>query len=1390
MPRRYFNWRLAVVVVIAVGALLATGYALRQWQRTSGAEEARSRGMAAYEQGDWEEAAGQLGRYIAVHGSDVEALFKYAEAQLNIRPTGRRRVQQAVGTYRAILRAEPDNVEAVRRLAELYLAGAPGEAELVTSNFLETKDDPEVRRLYGMALAAQRKYEEAVAELKRVIEQAPGVIAAYDDLARLAEMGREETGQDAGSWYDLAVERNPDSALAQILRAGYAVRHRHPESARQDMAEAMKLDLSDVRVRLEATAVFLTLGDVEQAEAQLRAARQQEPDSLQLWLLWARLAQQSGAKEQMLVVAKEGLEALARQPWDFMPTAIELFIRGGDLEQARRELSRYEDKKVDDSWTAFLKGLLARAENAWPEAIRQWRRALETASPSLEVRLRLLLADAFEQSGDMVSAQRQLRDLVAKYPNHVQANLALARLQMRNRQWMEALDRSRKAMQLAPDRLDVALVHLQSAMQLQRLGVSAADARTLEQLQGEVDQLAQRTGNPLDVQLLQVSLAIRRGQLARAESVLKDLKARFADEPRVDLGLAQLAIARQADEEAVRILRQAMERYPDDVQVVRTLALYLDDRGDRTGCEQVLSEAVGRIEDPAAGRELGLLLAYQYTQWGQEDKAVALLEDLAKRWDQDILVRRQLLRLRGVLDDATKAQSLVDEIKAIEGEQGWQWRYEQARFWFATAAFRDHEADIVTLLQENLKVNPDDRDSRALLAAVYDRLGKVQSAVSLYRETLSAPGATVDLAVPAIAALYRAGEYEEGQRLLGRALRQRPDDPTLLRLQLQGAIQRGELDTAKQILQRTLENDPNDDAAALSLALLEMQQQNYDRAATLLKGLDAGRLNALLVSQAQVQLAIGQDRRGDALALCDELVAKNPTASAYLLRGRTRAALGQMTPAQADFEKAVELEPDNADVQIAMVDFYRSQGDREKALEVAAKARAAQPEDLRLAKLWLIMALESGGQEAARQAETLIAELLAKTPSDNELRLLQARLLLRKGTRPAMEEAAGILGQITSDEPTLAQAWVSLAQLQAQRGESGRAMDTAMRGLTYRPTSRALVLFKSQLEAARSPALAIPTMKDWLARNPMDTEAALRLADLYLGADEADEAVALLNRHLNRPMETSLGRRVRTALAFALDKSGRKEEARRLFEVLRQADPADPEPVAAQLRLLREAGDWQGLEAAATAWCREHPDQANIVIGVAGTLSEVGDAQGRAVADRLLQLVLKSPPTDPGALRVLGMLLQQRGRSDAAVACYERALKQRPDDVVCMNNLAWILADERGQLQEALQWADKGLRLNPEYADLLDTRGTIRSRLGQYAAAAEDFRRAIELYPAGASGLAGSHFRLGQVLAEMGRKTEAITHLERALLLASQGGVLGGDDTATARQILARLKEG
>jgi len=171
-------------------------------------------------------------------------------------------------------------------------------------------------------------------------------------------------------------------------------------------------------------------------------------------------------------------------------------------------------------------------------------------------------------------------------------------------------------------------------------------------------------------------------------------------------------------------------------------------------------------------------------------------------------------------------------------------------------------------------------------------------------------------------------------------------------------------------------------------------------------------------------------------------------------------------------------------------------------------------------------------------------------------------------------------------------------------------------------------------------------------------------------------------------------------------------------------------------------------------------------------------------------MLLKNDSDSVEALSTLAILLHTVGRSDESVPLYQRVLQLEPENQTVMNNLAWIMCEEQGKFKEALELAQRGLQIQPNYIDLIDTRGVAYYRLGEFDKAVEDFTKCITLYRENNPAVISSRFHLARAFAKLGQKDEAIKHLTQALDPDNRIGALSDIDVAEAQRLLTQLQEG
>jgi tetratricopeptide (TPR) repeat protein len=1389
MAKRYFNWKLAIVLLMGAVVLGGTAVGLRRWQKSRGAENALLPGLEAYKQQRWEDAAQNLGRYLGVNRGDVDVLLKYANALLNIRPTKPNRVQQAVAVYREVLRIDKRNAEAAKKLTEVYLAiGSAGEAELIAKRQLEMGKDPELRRLLALALAGQRKFAEAAQELKNIISDEPNQVSAYETLGRLAEQRPADFAEPSAHWFDEAVKNNPSSALAYIIRAAHRLRSQNRAQAMADLEQAEKLDLSGPDVRLRLAVEFMNANILDKAEKHLAAAQAAKPRDVTLWQTWARLALASQSQTKMVEVAEAGLKDLSSYPWDFLPMAAELFIRTGQLDRASECLAKMRQKDLSPETVAFFEGLIAEQKQDVHEAVRCFRRSIELGNKFPQ--LRIALASGLSRLGDTQSALRELRGLVSDMPNLFAGRMALVRLLARTGNWPAVVEQARTAMQLAPQNLEAQMYYLRAQTYLLATQPAAQSAQIRKEIENRLAALEKATEGAADVKLLQFQLAMQQENLSRAQDLLTELKKEPATTPGIALAEAQLLTAQGKADEAISILKQAVKESADAMEPVTYLAVLLNQQKDREQCEAALKDALARTAEPAAQRDLGLLLAQFYTSWQEPDKTYELLTTLDAKLPNDIPLKRRLLASEQVMSDPAKAQQIVDNIKTLEGQAGWQWRYEQARIWLAAADFKQRYSQITSLLQENLLANPEDNASRTLLAGAYDRAGELRLAISTYREALNRSPNDLRIIIPFVAALYRAGENNQADQILQRASEQELYHPQLDLLRFGRQMRLGEIGAAADILERLLSDDPDNRAICLSLAGLKIQQNRFDEAEQLLDKLTVQEPNSLAVATLRVKLRILQGRPQEAIRICDEIISSIENASAYVLRARAYSELGDPNNAEKDLEHAGRMEPKNLEVWTAKSDFYGSRGQPDRAIDCLLQAMSIEPNNLPVQKRAIPLLLASGNRDRIQQGKTILDKALQASPADIDLRLFKANSLLAEGTAPATASAQQILQKITEERPEVSSAWALLGQIAMSQQEPAKALDAAMRGLVHSPNDRALLAVKADAEFARAPILAIPTLRTLHELEPNNVDTAVRLARTYMAAGQPENAVKLLEKQLPSCANTLEQRRVNTALAVALYESGDKEQAQKKLDFLIQSDPNDPGPLLAQVRLLSGDELWDDLSQKVTQWHQNHPQDVATLLTAAAYLAGIEDSRARETAEKVLRMTLQSNPDSQEAMVNLAILLYTSGQTAESAQLYQRALQIDPNNLVAINNFAWILSEEQNQFQQALVLVERGLKIAPQYVDLIDTRGMVYYRLGQFEKAIQDFNRCVELYRNSAPAKASSLFHLARALTKLGQTAKALEQLKQALDLHSQTGGLSPADLTEAQRLREQLEKG
>ena len=151
----------------------------------------------------------------------------------------------------------------------------------------------------------------------------------------------------------------------------------------------------------------------------------------------------------------------------------------------------------------------------------------------------------------------------------------------------------------------------------------------------------------------------------------------------------------------------------------------------------------------------------------------------------------------------------------------------------------------------------------------------------------------------------------------------------------------------------------------------------------------------------------------------------------------------------------------------------------------------------------------------------------------------------------------------------------------------------------------------------------------------------------------------------------------------------------------------------------------------------------------------------RALAD--YNEAIKTSPNSIYAYNNRGAVYQRKGDFARAAADYGEVTKLQPNNIDAWSARCWVRAISSGQTQQALSDCNAALKIKPDAADVLDTRGFVYLKLGQTDNAIKDYDAALKLDPK----LAGSFYGRGLAKTRKGDRSGGTADLTAAKAIKS-----------------------
>jgi len=1388
MTRKKINLKPIIVILISIVTLAATTYFVRQWNRSHRAVVGLRRGTEAYENKQWTLAADNLGKYIAIVHDDVDAIIKYADAQINIKPIRSNNINQALNSYRRAVRLDPSNSQAVISLMETYMhmLNSPAEAEFIAQQFLNHSKEIRVRHLLAMSYYLQRKFKDAHQELTAIILDHPKEVTAYALLARLAENRPDESNETPQVIYDRAIKISPDDPLAYIVRGEYYLRQSNTEDAILDFNKAKTLSFSDTSTGLRLAKAFMNSSVNENAREVLNETESIESDNLELWHLRARLAITDNDPNEMTDVADLGCQKLSAQLPLFLPLAAELYIRSEKFENAETAIEQLKGSDDSLAKVAYLNGLMASKKNDTLKALQFWKKAVD-AGLKYDL-VELSIASAHAGLGDIDSAIARLKKYTSRQNYLPRADLMLAEYLATSGKFRQASEMVTRYLKRFPDNIKAKLMQTSLLTRINSQDNSNTSTVAWGGMRKRFLDPSQISKASVDELTAAIDLSIENNDLGLARKLLATLIERSPSNPDVMLAEIQLLLAEGKTKTAMSRLDKTVKMHSASLKVLRYYTALNMQLENWSACHDTLSNINLATVPPDDVRTIKMLLAQVYERSDQHNKAWSVLESHYQGNPTDIAINRWLIKLAPAANMTDRIQPMIDDIKDIEGPDGWQWKYEQARHWYNSDDFQKHYDQLIAHLLDNLTVNTSDQSSRLLLAAAYEKSGNLQLASTTYKQALAHSPDNIEIVISAVTAMNNAGEYDLAGQTIKSAKGAGVTDTRLSKLQVNNYLSRRDYSSAGSVIRKLLSEDPNDLQLSLSLAVLNIRDSNFDQAAASLKQLKTRHPDSIPVTAALVDMNIKLSDPAQAISYCDELVKRLSTPQAHTLRGRTYMRIRDFEKAADDFRTALKMDHNAIPPMILLAQTFQSMDKNQQAIRLIDKVLEMAPDNFDAHKTAALIYLSSQDSNVISRTTDQMKKALEINPNDIEMLMLKARILFAKGTKPAYTAAVKILHKAADLDPAYPQLWAILAEIEMARKQYQAALKAIDTGLEYLPGNKLLYLSKARIQADQSPSTAIETLTFLRKEYPHDIDIAVYLGYMYISANQSNMAIRLLGS-LDTQRHPGDAQKIQTALAEALYAAGKTDDAIDKINLLYKNYPQSNSPLLAHIRILKSARKWDAIAEVVLQWYQNNGKNSKVSMAIIQQILDYNIVDSVDCSEVILRGIVEDDYNNVDALTSLGVLLHITGRSEQALKMYEKVLMVDPDRVVAINNMAWILCEEQSKYDQALKLTSTGLSKYPDYPDLIDTAGVARYRMGQYEQSVDDFKKCIKLRHDNESASATAHFHIARSLEKLGRFTEAKNHLNKAIEINKLNGGLSSGQLAEVNMLLSEISE-
>lgn len=630
------------------------------------------------------------------------------------------------------------------------------------------------------------------------------------------------------------------------------------------------------------------------------------------------------------------------------------------------------------------------------------------------------------------------------------------------------------------------------------------------------------------------------------------------------------------------------------------------------------------------------------------------------------------------------------------------------------------------------------RKNRYLARANADfAAGRYEQAEIEYRKVLQiATGGPATLG-PLGIIYHEQGRFPQAFAFLSKAAEMAPDNSDYQLKLCLTKLSLGAFKEARQDAERILQKQPGQEDALLVLAETTSSQKDLQETVRRIKAMRQQDKNRPGYHLALAILYLRQGQVAEVAPELNQALALDPKfPAAHTALGNLHWMNNELERADAALKAGAELSPLRSPRRLKYADFKLKTGSTNEAVKILEELTRKVPDYL---PPYIYLAQLAFAQDRLDDCSALLEKVLIKDPINIQAVLLSADVKLKKRQIPQATEELLRLSKTYPRSPGIQQL---LAQCYLLNGEEAKAEASLKDALAVDPTFPEAILALAELSMKKGEfAAAAVSLEQLLKRRPELPQAYLLLAAAYTSQKKFDQALAVY-----RQMQPRFPRnpQVPFLMAEILARQNQWAEARKSciqslelgpdslppLELLVDLDLTDKQPEAALKRVKEQIERRPGVPELQLLLAKIYVSQEDYTQAEAALLKSIAIAPDlRAPYVLLARIYLSSGKTqqaldklnsfvartnDAAALLQIGIIQDSLTNYPAARDAYEKALAVNPDFGAALNNLAYLYCENFGQIDKALELAERARRLYPAAPAMADTLGWILYRKGEY----------------------------------------------------------------------------